>query len=84
MESNRRMRRFDFDVEVVVRLSWHGVPAINCPAPVRYFTAAEGGVSHFRYLRDNILLATTHARLMGELVYRFPWLAVRRVKSYRH
>ena len=31
------MRRFDFDVEAAVRLSWRGVPPINLPAPVRYF-----------------------------------------------
>ena len=41
------MRRFDFDVEVVVRLSWRGVRPINLPAPVRYFRPEEGGVSHF-------------------------------------
>ncbi len=58
------MRRFDFDPEVVVRLSWMGVPAINCPAPVRYLTAAEGGVSHFHYGRDNLLLTWMHLRLL--------------------
>lgn len=83
MESNRRMRRFDFDVEAVVRLSWCGVPAINRPVPVRYFTAAEGGVSHFHYLRDNLLLATTHARLMGGLLQRFPRPATWHLKSWR-
>ena len=58
------MRRFDFDVEVVVRLSWRGVPAINLPAPVRYFRPEEGGVSHFNYVRDNALLTWMHARLL--------------------
>ena len=38
-----------FDAEAVVRLSWRGVPAVNLPAPVKYFTAEEGGVSHFHY-----------------------------------
>lgn len=83
MESNRWMRRFDFDVEAVVRLSWRGVPPINCPAPVRYFTAAEGGVSHFRYLRDNILLASTHMRLTGGLIRRLPGLGTQLLKSCR-
>ncbi len=64
MEATRHMRRFDFDNEAVVRLAWRGVPAINQAAPVRYFRAAEGGVSHFRYGRDNLLLAGMHARLM--------------------
>jgi len=47
------MRRFDFDSEAVIRLRWQGVRPINIPTPVRYFRADEGGVSHFKYLRDN-------------------------------
>jgi hypothetical protein len=47
----------------VVRLSWAGVPAINRPVPVHYFRSEEGGVSHFRYGRDNLLLARMYARL---------------------
>src|SRR5882672_4925860 len=50
------MRRFDFDVEAVVRLCWRGVRPINLAAPVRYFRPEEGGVSHFNYWRDNALL----------------------------
>jgi len=64
MEAGRWMRRFDFDAEAVVRLSWRGVPAINLPAPVRYLRPEEGGVSHFRYRRDNLLLSWMHLRLM--------------------
>jgi glycosyltransferase involved in cell wall biosynthesis len=75
------MRRFDFDVEAVVRLSWRGVKAINLPAPVRYFSALEGGVSHFKYWRDNVLLTWMHFRLFWGFVLRLPWLALRRLKS---
>ncbi len=57
------MRRFDFDVEAVVRLCWRGVQPINLPAPVRYFRPEEGGVSHFHYGRDNALLTWMHFRL---------------------
>jgi glycosyltransferase involved in cell wall biosynthesis len=84
MESTHGMRRFDFDTEAVVRLSWRGVPAINQPAAVRYLRAEDGGVSHFRYGRDNIVLAAMHARLMGGFLGRLPWLAARRVRSFRH
>jgi glycosyltransferase involved in cell wall biosynthesis len=83
MESGRSMRRFDFDPEVAVRLSWRGVPAIARPAPVRYFRREEGGVSHFRYLRDNVLLAWMHLRLMTGFVRRLPLLAARRLRSWR-
>lgn len=64
MQSTRWMRRFDFDPEAVVRLCWRGVPAINLPAPVTYPPAAAGGVSRFRYGRDNLLLTAMHVRLM--------------------
>lgn len=83
MESTRFMRRFDFDPEAVVRLSWQGVAAINLPAPVRYFHAKEGGVSHFRYGRDNLVLAGMHARLIGGFLTRLPLLLVRRFMRVR-
>jgi glycosyltransferase involved in cell wall biosynthesis len=72
------MRRFDFDTEAVVRLAWRGVKPINLDAPVKYLTADEGGVSHFRYVRDNALLSWMHARLMAEFVLRLPVLVWRR------
>ena len=78
MRSSLWMRRFDFDVEAVVRLSWAGVPARNLPAQVKYFTAAEGGVSHFHYGRDNVLLSSMHARLLTGFLLRLPFLLVRR------
>ncbi len=81
MGRGRGMRRFDFDVEAAVRLSWRGVPALNLPAPVRYFTAAEGGVSHFRYGRDNVLLTAMHVRLFFGFLARLPRLIGRRRAS---
>jgi len=72
------MRRFDFDTEAVVRLAWRGVKPINLDAPVKYLTVDEGGVSHFRYVRDNVLLSWMHARLMVEFVLRLPVLLWRR------
>lgn len=72
------MRRFDFDTEAVVRLAWRGVKPVNLDAPVKYLTAEEGGVSHFRYVRDNALLSWMHFRLMLEFVLRLPVLAWRR------
>ena len=72
------MRRFDFDPEAVVRLCWHGVRAVNLPAPVKYLRPEEGGVSHFNYVRDNALLIWMHLRLFLEFVLRLPVLLVRR------
>ncbi len=78
MHSQRWMRRFDFDPEAVVRLCWHGVHPTNLPAPVKYLSAEEGGVSHFNYLRDNTLLIWMHIRLMLGFLRRLPLWFVRR------
>jgi glycosyltransferase involved in cell wall biosynthesis len=78
MEGSRWMRRFDFDVELVVRLCWQGFRPINIDSPVRYFTQAEGGVSHFKYGRDNLLLTGMHIRLFSAFLLRLPVLLGRR------
>lgn len=83
MKSHLWMRRFDFDVEMVVRLSWSGVEAINRPAAVRYFRPEEGGVSHFNYVRDNILLTSMHVRLFAGFLLRLPLLLARRAQRPR-
>ena len=75
------MRRFDFDTEAVVRLAWRGIKPINLAAPVKYLTAEEGGVSHFKYGRDNVLLTWMHARLMLEFALRLPMLLWCRVRG---
>jgi hypothetical protein len=79
MRASVGMRRFDFDVEAAVRLSWRGVAAVNLSAPIRYFSAAEGGVSHFNYWRDNVLLTSMHARLFFGFLVRLPWLLALRL-----
>lgn len=81
MRGRKWMRRFDFDPEAVVRLAWRGVRPINIDAPVRYFRADEGGVSHFNYLRDNVLLSWMHTRLFIGFVLRLPLLIVRRLRG---
>ena len=81
MERQPWMRRFDFDTEAVVRLAWRGVKPVNIDAPVKYLSAEEGGVSHFNYLRDNVLLTWMHTRLMVEFVLRLPGLLLRRFRG---
>jgi glycosyltransferase involved in cell wall biosynthesis len=77
MEETRFARRFDFDPEVAVRMAWRGVPILNEPTPVRYPSLEEGGVSQFRYLRDNVLLTWMHSRLLFGFFARLPVLLAR-------
>jgi len=74
LNSTRWARRFDFDPEVAIRLAWQGIPIINLPAQCRYFRKSEGGVSHFNYIRDNLLLIWMYHRLFAEMLIRLPWL----------
>jgi glycosyltransferase involved in cell wall biosynthesis len=68
LQGTRGARRFDFDTELAVRLFWAGVPPINLATPVTYFKPAEGGSSHFHYLRDNWLLIRRHTLLVLEML----------------
>ncbi|MFH0935140.1 MAG: glycosyltransferase family 2 protein [Pseudomonadota bacterium] len=79
MENSYWMRHFDFDPEAAVRLCWCGARPINVDAPVKYFRADEGGVSHFNYLRDNILLTGMHLRLFTGFLIRLPLLIWRKL-----
>lgn len=74
MQKHRFMRRFDFDIEAVVRLCWAKIHPINMDAPVRYLSAKDGGISHFNYWRDNALLTWMHARLFITFLFRLPVL----------
>ena len=58
---------------------WAGVWPINRDAPARYLSKAEGGVSHFNYLRDNTLLTWMHTRLFLGFLLRLPLLILRRL-----
>ncbi|HEX7260753.1 MAG TPA: glycosyltransferase family 2 protein [Luteolibacter sp.] len=84
LESTAYARRFDFDPEVAVRLAWRGVPIINLPTPVRYPSKEEGGISQFRYLRDNTLLTWMHFRLLLGFLARLPQLAARGTNPLDH
>ena len=78
MQASPGMQRFDFDPEAVVRLAWQGTTLIHLPTRVRYLSRAEGGVSHFNYVRDNLLLLRMFRRLCGAGILRLAGLAPRR------
>jgi glycosyltransferase involved in cell wall biosynthesis len=67
-------RRFDFDTQLAVRLYWEGVPPVNIPTRVRYPRSESGGVTHFHYLRDNLLLIRVHLMLVIRSLLLFPRL----------
>jgi glycosyltransferase involved in cell wall biosynthesis len=67
-----RGNAMDFDPEIAVRMVWAGVRVINLGTRVRYVPAEEGGVSHFRMGRDNLLISWMHTRMVFGALWRIP------------
>ena len=64
-------RRMDFDVEIIVRLYWRGVPMRWIATAVTY---PLDGVSHFRMVRDNARMVALQLRLAAGMLRRLPRL----------
>ncbi len=69
-------KRMDFDIEVMVRLSWKNVELRFIDTKVDY---PEHGISHFRALEDNILISWLHTRLFFGMLPRIPTLLFRKL-----
>jgi len=65
----------EFDSEILVRAHWRGHTFINVPTKVDY---PVSGVSHFRLVRDNILISAMHAKLFFGMLFQLPTLLRRR------
>lgn len=52
--------RMEFDPELIIRLVRAGVPVVNVRTRVQYH---DGGVSHFRMIKDNLRIAWAYIRL---------------------
>jgi glycosyltransferase involved in cell wall biosynthesis len=69
-------RRMDFDIEILVRLFWLGVPMRWLPTVIAY---PPDGRSHFRMRLDNYLIARAHTVLFFGMLARAPALAARKL-----
>lgn len=72
--------RMDVDTELLVKARWQNIPIQFVKTQVNY---PMDNVSHFHYLRDNLLLIRLHTRLMLGMFVRSPkllyWAIKRRV-----
>ena len=73
--------RMSFDPEAVVRAVWANIPIARVPTKVIYLQPEEGGVSHFRMVRDNLLNVVTHAVLLIQAPWRIWQARARAVAS---
>jgi glycosyltransferase involved in cell wall biosynthesis len=63
-----------YDIDIIVRLHWQGVDAVNIPTAVCY---PSDGVSHFRLLHDNVMISKTHTKLFFGMLIRIRKLLLR-------
>ena len=65
-------KRFQFEVEVLVKAGWKRVPVIETPISVNY-TPGRERISHFRPLIDFLRNTTTFARLIVQRILISPY-----------
>jgi hypothetical protein len=63
-------RRYSFEVEVLVRAVWGGLPVLTTPISVHYPPGDER-ITHFRAFRDNLRLTCLHTWLVTRSL--LPW-----------
>ena len=71
--------RMNFDTDILVKAVWAGIDYEFIDTQVVYDTQ---GVSHFHYLRDNLLLIRLHAGLVMGMLPRLPMLIGRAVTKH--
>jgi len=65
-------RRFDFEIEILVKARWKKIPVIEIPVSVTYAPRSER-VSHFRPMIDFLRNTRTFARLITRRVLVHPF-----------
>jgi len=70
-------KNMGFDTDIMVKSVWLDIPVEFVPTKVIY---PENSVSHFHYLRDNLILIRLHTRLMMGMLLRSPQLIMRSLK----
>ncbi len=66
-------RRYEFEVEVIVRAAWRGVNVENVPIKV-YYAPEEERVSHFRPLQDFTRISILNTVLVSyAFLFHYPW-----------
>lgn len=68
--------RMGFDIEVLVRQCWQGVPVLSEPVKIYY---PADGISNFRAFRDNVRISLTFSRLFLGMLIRLPILLKRKI-----
>jgi len=68
--------RMGFDIEILVRLCWAGVPFIFLPVNVFYY---KDNISHFKMFSSNLEISKVHTLLFLGMFRRLPVLLGRKI-----
>jgi glycosyltransferase involved in cell wall biosynthesis len=68
--------RMGFDIEILVRFSWKGIPFLFYPVKVTY---PSDGISHFRMVQDNVRISLMFSRLCLCMFIRSPFIICRNI-----
>lgn len=71
-------KRMDFDIEIIVRLFWEGIPLLMHPVKVSY---PVGNPSNFDVIKDNWRITKMHTRLVFTMLTKLPSILYRRFFS---
>ncbi|MDE7228295.1 MAG: glycosyltransferase family 2 protein [Treponemataceae bacterium] len=73
-------KRMGFDIEILIRLIWAGVPYLFFPVRVTY---PADGVSNFHVVRDNMRISWVYTRLCIGMILRLPFLLAKMIRRKR-
>jgi glycosyltransferase involved in cell wall biosynthesis len=66
-------RRYTFEIEVLVRGRWAGLPVLSTPVSV-YYPPGDERISHFHKFKDNLRLSCLHTYLVTRSLIPWPHL----------
>lgn len=66
-----RRKRYDFEVEILVRAGWAGLPVISVPIAVTY---PPDRITHFKAFKDNARISVLNTEMCTRLVLPWPLL----------
>ncbi len=73
LELNVKARRFEFEIEILVKACWKQIPVVEVPVGVCYAPAGER-VSHFRPFVDFLRNTCTFSRLITRRILLHPFV----------
>lgn len=72
-------RKFEFEIEVIVRAAWQGIKVVSAPVGV-YYAAGSERITHFRPFTDFTRISVLNTALVAtRLLYQLPRAGLRKL-----